>query len=420
MEAFQEAINGHDVYATTYQQSYYVPPQHIDTGDMPCRGLRANQVAADLAAMSRIGAESQYKIEQISNPTTPTQSPPGLTPDQEEHGSGSSTLFIKQSPHSSPPTAQHSFREERLPSNTPSINQGSKEDPIDIDDNRESETPAAGAPPRSRKGRSHGENSTKHIRELRNRAEGGSIEAALKLGWSVERMTVMFNKDKMRRGIRVAEDAPIDDEDLLAKIEQRKENGREASKRRAHKLKARASQGDIEAAKKLKLSDKTMSTMFPNRAEEIPHQQKTERANSPTEPHNFQQRSRRRESVTLGASNNSTPLPAPRYPGQSRTLTAASNFRSEQSWGTLTPYAMQASIFHQTELQLLTARDEWSRMAAYAQHNAQALDGRLQQHRRLRADIGAVVYDAITPNRQPREQEFKWVQESGFEEGVPE
>ncbi|KXT11862.1 hypothetical protein AC579_4181 [Pseudocercospora musae] len=420
MEAFQEAINGHDVYATTYQQSYYTPPVYADSTDMPCRGARPTQVAADLAAMARGSIAPPYKVEQFSNPTTPTQNTPSLTPDPESHGSGSSTLFIKQSPRSSPPTAQHSLREERLPSNTPSINVGSKEDPIDIDDNRESRSPVPHALPRSRKGRSLGEHSTKHIRELRAKAEGGSIEAALKLGWSVERMTVLFNQDKIRRGIPTTKDTPIDDENLLARIEQRKENGREASKRRAHKLKARASQGDIEAAKKLKLSNKTMSTMFPDRAEDVPHQQKIERTGSPTESHEFQQQLKRGGTVKLGAADESTPLPAPRYDSHSQTLTAVPNFRSEQSWGTLTPHGMQASTFHQTELQLLTARDEWSRMAALAQGNAQTLDHRLRQHRRLREDIGAVVYDAIAPSRNPRGQELKWIQESGLENGGTE
>ncbi|EME80278.1 uncharacterized protein MYCFIDRAFT_78033 [Pseudocercospora fijiensis CIRAD86] len=420
MDAFQEAINGQDVFATTYQQGFYIPPERSDHADMPCRGARPTQVAADLAAMIPSSNAPQYKVEQFSDPATPSRNTPEVTPDHEDHGSGSSALFIKQSPHSSPPTAQHSFREERHPSLTPSVNTGSKEDPIDIDDNRESMAPAPVAPPRSRKGRSLGENSTKHIRDLRAQAEGGSIEAALKLGWSVERMTVLFNQDKLRRGVPTAMDTPIDDENLLARIEQRKENGREASKRRAHKLKVRANQGDFEAAKKLKLSNKTMSTMFPNHTEEFPLQQKTERAVSPTEPLHFQQHSERRGTVTLGASNHPTPRLAPRYPSQThaQALPAAPTFRSEQSWGNLTPYGMQASAFQKTEVHLLTARDEWMRMAAIAHSQAQALDQRLRQHLRLREDIGMAVFDAIAPNRKPREQELKWIQESGQEDAV--
>ncbi|KAF2209980.1 hypothetical protein CERZMDRAFT_86610 [Cercospora zeae-maydis SCOH1-5] len=117
------------------------------------------------------------------------------------------------------------------------------------------------------RGRSLGERSTKPIRQLRMLAEQDNLDAALKLGWSVDRLTEIFNRNKLARGIAVTSIMqPIDDPEVLARIEERKHNARVATQRRTNRLKERAHNGDIEAAKKLGLGKRTMDNLFPQAA----------------------------------------------------------------------------------------------------------------------------------------------------------
>lgn len=125
-------------------------------------------------------------------------------------------------------------------------------------------TPASTTPkanPKS-KGRSGGDKSSKGIKRLRILAENGDLEAAKKLGWGVERITKIFNEHKRARGIHVALDAPIDDPDLIAYINEKHKYQAEVQKKRQEKLRLAAYQGDMEAARKLKLGKRTMEAIF--------------------------------------------------------------------------------------------------------------------------------------------------------------
>ncbi|USW57957.1 hypothetical protein Slin15195_G112760 [Septoria linicola] len=109
------------------------------------------------------------------------------------------------------------------------------------------------------RGRSLGDGSTRPIKLLRAAAEAGCIDSALKLGWAVERLTKMYNKKKVANGVAVTSELqPIDNPDLLARIEERKQNARVATQRRTDRLRAQAATGDREAARKLGLGKKSM------------------------------------------------------------------------------------------------------------------------------------------------------------------
>ena len=113
------------------------------------------------------------------------------------------------------------------------------------------------------KGRSLGELSSKPIKELRAQAEIGDIEAAMKLGWGVDRLTELYNRKKATRGIEVYEGQEIDDPALLARIAQRNRHAKEAQRRRSDKLKIQAYAGDLDAAKKLGFSKRKLAELFP-------------------------------------------------------------------------------------------------------------------------------------------------------------
>ncbi|KAK4616792.1 uncharacterized protein CLAFUR5_12312 [Fulvia fulva] len=113
------------------------------------------------------------------------------------------------------------------------------------------------------KGRSLGNLSSKPIKELRAQAENGDIEAAIKLGWGVDRITELYNRQKAARGIEVYEGQEIDDPALLARIAQRNRHAKEAQRRRSDKLKIQAYAGDLDAAKKLGFSKRKLAELFP-------------------------------------------------------------------------------------------------------------------------------------------------------------
>ncbi|KAM3414628.1 hypothetical protein BST61_g9787 [Cercospora zeina] len=146
------------------------------------------------------------------------------------------------------------------------------------------------------RGRSLGDRSTKPIKQLRMLAEQDNLDAALKLGWSVERLTEIFNRNKLARGIPVTSIMQsIDDPEVLARIEERKHNARVATQRRTNRLKERAHNGDIEAAKKLGLGKKTMDNLFPQSAldrdgEDV---KRARDSLSPTDPREFDEDMRR-------------------------------------------------------------------------------------------------------------------------------
>lgn len=484
MDAFRTATEASHFYAPRIHHSNLNPPP-IDNTEMPCLGLKPRQVAADMAAMTEVAplsnnlsnAPTGLKPEPYSQASSlAADQLPELTPDHEDQDQNpASPLFIKQSPSSSSPVGKAFHQETLSTSTTPAaiFSTGSREEPIEIDDNYISPTPAPPFPPRGRKGRSLGENSTKHIRELRAQAEGGSIDAALKLGWSVERLTILFNQAKTRRGILVAPNQPIDDLQLLARIEQRKENGREASKRRAHKLKARAAEGDIEAAKKLKLSDKTMSAMFPSLTDAAPlssdAQYKPEE--SPTEPPDFHQEAvyprereiaRSRESKMAGfaavemqkqqfagpsqqpravaggssaypsfANSAMQPL-APAAQGGQMSQNHVTTLQTRNStWGALQSNAQMYAVpptagSIEKEIQLRTACNEWKQMAAMAYQKALQYETSLMQHQTLMKknnNAGVTCIDAVQHFRmsprayQRRKQEYTWVYETGTDAG---
>ncbi|EME39340.1 hypothetical protein DOTSEDRAFT_38548 [Dothistroma septosporum NZE10] len=116
---------------------------------------------------------------------------------------------------------------------------------------------------RGGKGRSLGDLSSKPIKELRAQAENGSIDAAMKLGWGVDRLTELYNRKKAERGIEVYEGQDIDDEELLARIAQRNRLAKEAQRRRSDKLKIKAYAGDLDAAKKLGFSKRRIAELCP-------------------------------------------------------------------------------------------------------------------------------------------------------------
>lgn len=139
---------------------------------------------------------------------------------------------------------------------------GTELDPITLDDSPSESLPMPlPTLPSIRRiqGRSYGEHSSLPIKQARAQAERGDIDAAFKLGWSVERLTHIFNQQKLARGIPVTSlNEPIDDEVLIDRIQARKKSQCLASRRREEKLKARAKAGDREAAMKLKRCDRTV------------------------------------------------------------------------------------------------------------------------------------------------------------------
>lgn len=127
--------------------------------------------------------------------------------------------------------------------------------------------PAPAASPskkRKPKGRSGGEKSSRTIKQMRKEASKGDIEAAMKLGWGVDRITDIFNRKKAARGEKVTPGQPIDDPDLLRRITERHEYQAKIQKKRQNKLRVQAEAGDFEAAKKLKLGKKRLRQLFPH------------------------------------------------------------------------------------------------------------------------------------------------------------
>lgn len=146
------------------------------------------------------------------------------------------------------------------------------------------------------KGRSGGEKSSRTIKALRAQANEGDIEAAMKLGWGVDRITELFNEKKAAKGEKVTPGQPIDDPDLLARIADKHKYQAEIQKKRQEKLRVRAYAGDWDAAKKLKMGKKRMEELFPHMKEGIELEQEAggamedenERERTPAEPFDFE------------------------------------------------------------------------------------------------------------------------------------
>lgn len=160
-------------------------------------------------------------------------------------------------------------------------------------------------PKKKAKGRSGGENSSRSIKALRKQAGKGDLEVAMKLGWSVARITDIFNENKRARGEQVSPGQPIDDDEILARIAVRQKSQAETQKRRQDTLRKKAYEGDYEAAKKLKMGKRRMREIFPQmfnfgNSEEGEKDTKTQvaeeprmptqayREGTPAEPRNFE------------------------------------------------------------------------------------------------------------------------------------
>ncbi|CAK4029712.1 Hypothetical predicted protein [Lecanosticta acicola] len=117
------------------------------------------------------------------------------------------------------------------------------------------------------KGRSFGDNSCRAVKAMRASAEAGDIQAAIRLGWSVERITKLFNEEKVARGEQVYEGEPIDDPEIITQIQERQKKNRDHQRERAEKLRIRAQEGDFEAAKKAGYGKKRLKEMFPEMKE---------------------------------------------------------------------------------------------------------------------------------------------------------
>lgn len=199
------------------------------------RAPSSSPVTTRLAAHSEAPATHGAERTQIPKLKTESQADVGS-----EHIASGAPRTVLPQPSSIRASVKKYFERTNFP-----MSAGSKHNPIDIVETDTPPLPTLGGPTRT-KGRSLGERSSKPIKALREAASNGDIEAALKLGWAVERLTEMHNRNKAKRGIFVALDTPIDDAKLIARIEERKHNAREATKRRSDKLKARAAAGDIE------------------------------------------------------------------------------------------------------------------------------------------------------------------------------
>lgn len=122
--------------------------------------------------------------------------------------------------------------------------------------------------PKPIKGRSFGAKSCKAVKMMRASAEAGDIQAAIRLGWGVERITKLYNEEKAARGEDVVEGQPIDDPKIIAQITERQRRNRDHQRERAEKLKALAQSGDLEAAKKAGYSKKRIEELFPELKED--------------------------------------------------------------------------------------------------------------------------------------------------------
>ncbi|PIA91003.1 hypothetical protein CB0940_11450 [Cercospora beticola] len=226
------------------------------------------------------------------------------TPFGEDHVNAPPTKLNCTTPNSSPPVAPVASVPVRQSTHTAARKETSvipgatADDTIDVDSltpqpqHRRTSTKGK----KAARGRSLGERSTKPIKQLRMLAENDNLDAALKLGWSVERLTEIFNRNKAARGIHTTSIMqPIDDPELLARIEERKHNARVATQRRTNRLKERAHNGDFEAAKKLGLGKKTMDNLFPQPAGDRDGDQvkREQESLSPTEPRDFDEDIRR-------------------------------------------------------------------------------------------------------------------------------
>lgn len=139
-------------------------------------------------------------------------------------------------------------------------------------DNRTSEAPSLSeshaSEPKPIKGRSFGAKSCKAVKMMRASAEAGDIQAAIRLGWGVERITKLYNEEKAARGENVVEGQSIDDPKIIAQITERQRRNRDHQRERAEKLKALAQSGDLEAAKKAGYSKKRIEELFPELKED--------------------------------------------------------------------------------------------------------------------------------------------------------
>lgn len=147
------------------------------------------------------------------------------------------------------------------------------------------------------KGRSGGDKSSASIKALRVQAGKGDLDAAMKLGWGIDRITKIFNQKKVERGEKVASDQPIDDPALLARIAEKRKYQAEVQKKRQEKLRLRAYSGDYEAARKLKMGKKRMEELFPTLSEKSKQQEdngedvpvEASREKTPAEPLDYDQ-----------------------------------------------------------------------------------------------------------------------------------
>jgi hypothetical protein len=100
---------------------------------------------------------------------------------------------------------------------------------------------------------------------LHEKAASGHIDSAIKLGWSIPRITELYNYDRARRNMSPVDE--IDDSEILEVLEQRKIAQRAHQKDYQQRQKARARNGDAGAAKKLGWTESRIDREVPGRSQ---------------------------------------------------------------------------------------------------------------------------------------------------------